>query len=291
MSPSAIAMLYGIVGSVLFNLSKGLQRHGIGALAFFIPKRRQRREDAKRPGSAKNIALYATGFILNNSLGLFAILANRYAPSSYYTSMFGTGLIALMLYSGFILKEPLRLLQYAGAIVLTLGTLILGYDGILRPKMTMAGISFPAAGIALTASFLVGGFLIFYARGKRSLAVLGVVCGLLTGFAAGLDPILKGIGQNLGGDGRYLPRLPLGWVIFLASFLFATLSFVASQWSFGRHVRASVLIPSQSFAYIIYPILFQAVALPGFTLTRFTAAGLFVTILGIVIMQTTIKRK
>jgi len=284
-------MIYGIVGSVLFNLSKGMQRQGIDALSFIFPKRGKRRAAEDRPGSKKNIALYATGFVLNNSLGFFAILANRYGPSSYYTSMFGIGIIALMLYSGIILKEPLHLLQYAGAIVLTLGTLILGYDGILRPKMTMAGISLPAAGIVLAASFLVGAFLLFYARRKNGLVVLGVIYGMLIGFAASLDPILKGIGQNLGGGERYLPRLPLGWVIFLTSFFFATLSFVTSQWAFSRGIRASVLIPSQNFAYITYPILFQAVSLPGFRFTRIAAWGLGVTILGIVIMQTTIKRR
>lgn len=291
MSNSAVAMIYGIVGSVLFNLSKGMQRHGIDALSSLFPRRGKRPAAENRAGSRKNIALYATGFVLNNSLGFFAILANRFGPSSYYTSMFGVGIIALMLYSGVILKEPIHPVQYAGAIVLTLGTLILGYDGIVRPKMTMAGISLPAAGVAIAASFLVGVFLLLYARGKGGLVLLGVVYGLLIGFAACLDPILKGIGQNLGGDGRYLPRLPLGWAIFLASFVFATLSFATSQWAFSRGIRASVLIPSQNFAYIIYPIIFQAVSLPGFRLTRFTSLGLFVTTLGIIIMQTMIKRR
>ena len=291
MSNSAVAMIYGIVGSVLFNLSKGMQRQGIDALSFIFPRRGKRRAAENRPGSGKNVALYATGFVLNNSLGFFAILANRYGLSSYYTSMFGFGIIALMLYSGIILREPIHPLQYAGAIVLTLGTLILGYDGIMRPKMTMAGISLPAAGIVIAASFLVGSLLLLYARGKRGLVVLGVVYGLLIGFAAGLDPVLKGIGQNLGGGERYLPRLPLGWFIFLSSFLFATLSFAASQWAFSRGIRASVLIPSQNFAYILYPIIFQAVSLPGFRLTRFTALGLFVTTLGIIIMQTMVKRR
>jgi drug/metabolite transporter (DMT)-like permease len=291
MSNSLIAMIYGIIGSVLFNISKGMQRQSIEAISFIFPKRRKRGAGERKPASAKIVALYATGFILNNSLGLFAILANRYAPSSYYTSMFGTGIIALMLYSGIILREPIHPLQYAGAFVLTLGTLILGYDGIAREKMTMEGTDLPVAVIFIGASLLAGLWLLIYARRSRSLLVLGVVYGLLIGFAASLDPVLKGIGQNLGGGERYLPNLSLGWLIFLASFLFATLSFAASQWIFSRGVRASVLIPSQNFAYITYPIIFQAVSLPGFKLTVYTGLGLFITILGIVVMQTMIKRR
>jgi len=284
-------MIYGIVGSVLFNVSKGMQRQSIDALSSIFSKRGKQPGEGRRPRSAKNIILYATGFVLNNSLGFFAILANRYAPTSYFTSMFGLGIIALMLYSGIILKEPIHPLQYAGAVVLALGTLILGYDGIVREKMTMAGISLPAAGIVISASLLIGFFLLLYARRTRSLLVLGVIYGLLIGFAASLDPVLKGIGQNLGGGERYLPKLSLGWFIFLSSFLFATLSFAASQWIFSRGVRASVLIPSQNFAYIIYPIFIQAVSLPGFKLTGLTISGLFITILGIIIMQTMIKRE
>ena len=291
MSNSAIALAYGIIGSVLFNVSKGMQRQSIDALSFFFPKNANGQREAQPPRSAKKMALYATGFVLNNSLGFFAILANRHAPSSYYTSMFGVGIIALMLYSGFVLKEPIHPLQYAGAVVLTLGTLLLGYDGIVRENVNMGQINLPAAGIVIAASFLVGFALLLYAHRAGSLLVVGVIYGLLIGFTASLDPVLKGIGQNLGGGGRYLPKLSLGWFIFFSSFLFTTLSFVASQWIFSRGVRASVLVPSQNFAYIVFPIFIQAVSLPGFHLTGWTISGLLIIVLGIVIMQTMILRQ
>ncbi len=70
--------------------------------------------------------------------------------------MFGIGLIALMLYSGIILKETDPPSQYLGALILTIGTLIFGFDGIFRPKMTMAGVDLTVAGIVLAASFLLG---------------------------------------------------------------------------------------------------------------------------------------
>jgi drug/metabolite transporter (DMT)-like permease len=283
-------MILGIIGSVLFNVSKGMQRQSIDALSFFFPKRRKHPGAEGRPVSAKYVALYVTGFVLNNSLGFFAILANRFAPSSYFTSMFGVGIIALMLYSGIVLKEPIHPFQYAGAAVLAAGTLILGYDGIVRENLTMAGIDLPVALIVIVASLLIAFLLLLYAHRTHSLLVLGVVYGLVIGFAASLDPVLKGIGQNLGGGERYLPRLSLGWLIFLASFLFATISFGASQWIFSRGVRASVLVPSQNFAYILYPIFIQSVALPGFHLTGLTLSGLSVTVLGILLMQAMIKK-
>jgi drug/metabolite transporter (DMT)-like permease len=280
-----VAMLLGIAGSVLYHISKGMQRQSIDVLSLVFRKKRSRTEEVRRSLCGKNVALYSTGFILNNSLGFFAILANRHAPSSYYTSMFGVGIVALMLYAKFILKEPIHPLQYAGAAVLTTGTLLLGYDGIRRDPMTMAGIDLPAAGLIIGAVLLIGTALYVHARRTRSLLVFGVVCGLLIGFAAGLDPVLKGIGQNLGGTARYLPKLASGWIIFMSSFLFATLSFAASQWVFSRGVRASVLIPSQNTAYILFPLVIQVVALPGFKLTILTVVGMAVTLAGIVIMQ------
>ncbi len=291
MSNSAMALIYGVIGSVLFNLSKGMQRQGIKALSFLFSKKADRRREERPRGSAGLMALYATGAVLNNSLGFFAILANRYAPSSYYTSMFGVGLIALMLYSGFVLKEPVHPLQYAGAVLLTLGTLLLGYDGIIREDVSMGSINLTTTGIVIGVSFLLWAAVLLYAHRTRSLLILGVVYGLFLGFSASLDPVLKGIGQNLGGAGRYLPRQSLGWIIFLLSFVFSTLSFVVSQWVFSRGVRASVFVPSQNFGYIVTPIYIQAVSLPGFHLTGWTVSGLVVIVLGIVTMQTTIKRQ
>jgi len=279
-------MTFGVAASILFHLSKGMQRHGIEAVAALSPKRRKQRAAEGRRPSAKKTALYWSGFVLNNSLGLFSILANRYAPSSYFTSMFGIGLIALMLYSGLILKEPIHPIQQLGALILIIGTLILGYDGVRRPTLTMAGVYLAAAGIVLAASFLGGFFLVHLARGNTGRKRPGLIYGLLVGLSAGIDPILKGIGQNLGGVRGFFPRLPLGWVFFLASFFFATFSFIFSQWAFTRGVSASTLIPSQNFAYITYPLLFQMIALPRFALTSLALLGLSVTTLGMVVMQT-----
>jgi drug/metabolite transporter (DMT)-like permease len=284
-------MAYGLLGTILYNVSKGMQRQGIEAVSgIFISRRRARREGRPRP-SPKITALYTAGFILNNSLGFFAILANRHAPASYFTSMFGLGIVALMLYSGLILKEPTRPLQYAGAAVLAAGTLLLGADGILREQLSMSGISLPVFGVVTGFTILAVSVLMSWAHRSRSLVLIGAITGVATGFAASLDPILKGVGQSLGGGGRYLPRLPLGWVFFLLSFVFATLSFVASQWIFSRGVRASVLIPSQNFSYIVYPILVQGLALPGFNATALTVSGLAVAFLGFVLMQIWTPRK
>ncbi|OGD10070.1 MAG: hypothetical protein A2Y86_02390 [Candidatus Aminicenantes bacterium RBG_13_62_12] len=291
MSGPVLAMAYGALGAVLYNISKGMQRQGIEAVSgIFVGRRRTRQAVRPRP-SSKSVALYVTGFILNNSLGFFAVLANRHAPASYFTSMFGLGIIALMLYSGFILKEPTRPLQYAGAAVLAAGTLVLGLDGILREHLSMSRLRLSAFGVLTGFTLLAVVVLLSWAHRSRSLLLLGAIYGLTTGFAASLDPVLKGIGQSLGGGERSLPRLPLGWVFFLLSFVFATLSFVASQWIFSRGVRASVLIPSQNFSYIVYPILVQSLALPGFRPTVLTVSGLAAAFLGFVLMQLWTPRK
>lgn len=285
MTNSAIAIACGIMGSVLFHLAKGMQRHGIDAVAFLLS-----RAGSRRRTSAGHVALYMTGFVLNNSLGLFAILANRYAPSSYFTSMFGSGLIVLMLYARFALKETLHPLQYGGALVLGLGTALLGIDGSVRPELTMARINLFSAGLVTVGALLLAALLIAHARRARNSAMLGAAWGLAVGLAASLDPLLKGVGQNLGTAGRFLPSRPLGWIIFLGSFAFATLSFAASQWVFSRGVRASLLVPSQSFAYIVFPVLFQSLALPGFKMTALTVGGLLVACLGLAAIQAQAQR-
>lgn len=288
MSSHVIAMLYGIIGSVLFNISKGMQRQGIGAFRELLAARREKRRPRCDRGFSTLIAVYVIGIILNNSLSFFAVLANRYAPSSYFTSMFGIGIIALIPYSAHFLHEPIHPVQYFGAVVLALGTLVLGYDGILRQEFNMANIDITAVWVFIAITLVITAILMRYAWHTRDPFIMGVVFGLFTGFSASLDPVLKGIGQNFGGGEGFLPIHPTGWIMFLVSFIFSTVSFLACQWIFARGIRASVLIPSQNCTYIVYPLFIQVVALPGFTLDKTTALGLLVTMLGIIMMQTMI---
>jgi drug/metabolite transporter (DMT)-like permease len=51
-----------------------------------------------------------------------------------YTSMFGIGLVALLVYSSTIMKEAITRLEVIGALLIVLGTLTIGSEGIFAPS-------------------------------------------------------------------------------------------------------------------------------------------------------------
>jgi|GEM_PF-3864928 len=76
MTGALIAMAIGVVASAVIHLSQGLMKLGI---------RRLQGVDAK--GRARH--LYALGLGLNLTAPLWVMLANPFAPTVYFTSMYG----------------------------------------------------------------------------------------------------------------------------------------------------------------------------------------------------------
>jgi uncharacterized membrane protein len=100
-----------------------------------------------------------------------------------------------------------------------------------------------------------------------------------------LDPIFKATGQSSGGQTTLLPSTPAGWVIFLLSFLCGFFAFTFTQWGFARKAQASVLVPCYNSLYVVFPIIIQMIALPGFITTGYTFVGVIMIVIGIVLMQ------
>ena len=108
MKEPIFALIFGIIGTVLFHVGKSMQKQGIGFLS--IIRKKISGNDAAQKLSKSDIRhgfLYLTGIILNNTLAFWIMLANLFAPSSYFSSMFGIGIIALMIYSRSILQEAI----------------------------------------------------------------------------------------------------------------------------------------------------------------------------------------
>jgi len=100
-----------------------------------------------------------------------------------------------------------------------------------------------------------------------------------------LDPFLKGVGQNLGGEPGILPSTSLGTFIFVASFLVGFLAFVVTQFGFARRAPASVLVPAYNAAYIGLPVILQYFLLPDFAIYWTTFPGIGLILAGVVLVR------
>ncbi|MBN2018477.1 MAG: hypothetical protein JW794_10175 [Candidatus Cloacimonetes bacterium] len=212
-------------------------------------------------------------------------MSNRFAPASYYTSMYGLGLIALLLYSSKILKEDLDRNEYLGSALIVIGTLILGIEGIFRKNADLIVINEMVIVYITLIFFIVTVGMLLFVFDRKSPIQVGIAFGIITGGCASLDPIYKYIGQSLGGSSSFLPHTPTGTIFFVVSFFFTTGAFFMTQYAFSKHARATVLVSIQNCIYVIFPILIQAVALRGFQITVFTILGMILVTIGILLMR------
>ncbi len=283
MNIPALSVMFGIICTVILHISKAMERHGIEIFTQIKAKltKQTLSDDAK---GVKKPAIYVIGFALNNTTPLWAMLSNMFGPSYLFTNMFGLGLIALMIYSTKVLKEPIKNIEYWGAGVIVAGSIILALEAILvrDPNVNYSTMDLPTAwtviGIFLG---IFGGLLAFSIKTRKG---TGVFFGLFAGGCGGLDSFLKAIGQQYGETG-FLPSTPEGWFAFLPSFIVAMVAFWVTQWGFTRKARASVLVPSYNSCYIVLPIIISLFAWPGFGLFWSTYVGLILVIVGIVLMQ------
>jgi len=278
MEPTLVASFIGIIATTQIHISKGLQKYGIDAI-----RPEEHRLHQVTHQRRKKIT-YFSGIILNNLAFLWVLVANLYAPTSYYTSMFGFGLVVLMLFSEHILHEKHTPLQHTGAVVIALGTILIGISRSTGDVPPMSAVEIDTVLVFISIYFPVNFVLLGLALKLHWKKPLGLFFGTLTGCAAAMDPILKGIGQSVGTRIHLIPHTSAGWLIFLASFIFGGVAFFFTQIGFYKHARASTLVAFHNITLILNPLLLLKLSLPGFTLTRFQSAGVLVVVVGILLM-------
>lgn len=285
MNNALIAMLFGLIGTVLFHLGKGMQKGGIGfiyTVRKFISRKMLGR--LATPSELRSGLSYISGIVLNNSFIIWILLANKYAPPSYFTSVFGIGIIVLLIYARIVLKETIIVNNYIGMILIIFGTVILGVEATRRIEVSMADVNLPMLWMII-AGYICISFAFIVAMLKTSrLSLVGVSFGLFTGGAASLDPVLKSVAQNYGGIPGLVPSTMEGWIIFFLSFFFASASFLGTQWGFIKNSPASIQIPVGSSVYVCLPIIIQGAILPGFAITMVTIAGMLLVVGGILLL-------
>jgi hypothetical protein len=111
--------------------------------------------------------------------------------------------------------------------------------------------------------------------------LFGVSAGLLSSF----DPLLKGMGQAGSGGSSIVPTSPMGWALFLSSFLVALCAFLTTNWGFFRGARASVIAASFNATFVTAPVLIQRLALPDYRIGWIGVIGLALANLGIMAIR------
>ncbi len=279
-----VAIIMGLVNTLMMNLAKGMQRHGI---VIFDRKNKENVDSAQSgENKAKKPAIYIIGVIINQLPFVWIMISNIFAPYTYFTSMYGVGLVLLLWYSYKYLKESITKRKIIGAVILIIGTIILGVDGIIRPELEMSDINIVSSSIFIGVLIILAIIFVPLSIKTKKPFVIGIVFGIIGGSFQSLDAVIKGIGQSFGAETTgFFPSTPVGWIIFLISFLSGTFSFLLSQIGFSKKTDASVQVPVANSSFIVIPILIQTISLPGYNVTVLMVIGVVTVVAGILLMQ------
>jgi multidrug transporter EmrE-like cation transporter len=295
---SLLVILVGLLSTTQNHLAKALERQGIEIYDHLHARLRGQASEAPRSpahgkGSSRKPLIYILGLVLNHTTFLYHLLVVPLGgTTALYTSMYGMGLVALLLYSTLVMKEQISRLELVGATAILFGTLMIGLDGISRPTLSMSQMDLHATLLAIGLVLATCAGLIWLGLHQVSASRLdgasnhiGLVFGLSAGMCGSLDPFMKGVGQSAGGGGGLAPQQATGWWILAGSFLIGEAAVVITQWGFIRRARANRLVPAYNCSYIGLPVLLQSLLLPGYILDGLQITGLALILLGIIVMR------
>jgi drug/metabolite transporter (DMT)-like permease len=276
-----LVILLGVLSTIQNHLAKAFERQGIEALDHV--RNKVTRTGEKLKGVRTKSLIYILGLVLNQTVFIYHLFTTPLGgTTAVYTSMYGVGLLVLLLYSVKVMKEPLSRDELIGALAILLGTLIIGVEGLQRPPLNMAWMDFSQTLAAVLMLCVLCAIVIYISLRNGSKHTIGLGFGFSAGAIGALDPLLKGIGQTHGGGDAFGPQSMAGWIVFIGSFLVGILSFLIDQWGFYLRVRANVLVPTFNASYIAVPVILQAMLLPGYSIYFSTFLGLGFLILGFV---------
>jgi drug/metabolite transporter (DMT)-like permease len=278
----ALGLLFGIISTLVLHLSKAMERHGIEIFS----RKKSFKEKGKKP------LIYIIGFILNNTVIIWQILGTTYALASVFSSVFGLGLILLMLYSRYILHEEISKTELLGAILIIIGTTMVGFFFILEPPIPEENVNYVNFFILIVIIIILFTLLIGFSW-KTKFAV-AFIFGAVAGTLGGTDNVLKRIGlssSNFIDALLGLFRLELDSFIFLFSFLAGFFALIITQIGFAKGADASRLVPMYNSLYISAPVLFEFLIVEGASISLGIILSIIVIISGVFLMNIFKKKK
>jgi uncharacterized membrane protein len=248
-----IAGVYGVLSAVSLCLGKGLQKYGVDVIVH--PKTMLRRDNLFK----LFVWCLGTSGMVASALLLFTACA--YGPITIIAALSGTGLIALALFSTWVLKERIGRSEIAGIILIVAGTALAGYfekwPGVANVSLAAA----PARPFNATTTVLFSLGVVALSLGmaayslKNHYRFFGPIFGSISGFCGGISIFYqKGTMIYCRCDAIFadIPAV-LRNPFFYPFVITGLLDFLVTQYALTRSKAVTVVPCYQSF-YIALPI-------------------------------------
>lgn len=282
LSNNLIALGLGIIYSIILHFARSLQRLGIHSFdrlwEIFTGK-------TSLEKLSKNHRIYILGILLSNTGVIFVILAARYGTISYFTAMYGIGMLPMLIFTKYVMHEKTTFHNWLGIIIIIIGSILLGIAARNSTPVVMETVKLANLVYFLLAVIVISPLLIRIAIRSKHIFIDAMISGLIAGVIACLDPILKATGLNFSFHSGFFPTHFVGWFFFALSFVASTTSLLITQHAYSRRVDASQFIPHYNVTFIAMPIVIQMIILPDYLPGIFEILGIIIIISGIIVFS------
>ena len=261
----------GAAGAMCMNVGKGVQKMKVEVLKHGL--------DAFRPPHRRDLGIWALGYAMTASAGIFYSLAlARTDQPSVIAAMTGVGLVALVVFSALVLRERVGRTEVTGVALVVVGTATVS---ALHTTANVGG-SFEVRELMLWSGSVLGVWVLPVTYTLVTGRFHGTIFGALAGSLIGVSMILGDIAMTEA-RGSLLGQLK-GPYVYLA-LLAGTSALALTQVAFFKS-RAVVVVPCSNSFMILVPVLLER-AILGVTISRGQAMGMAIVIVGIVAMTAT----
>lgn len=227
------AIVLGLSGYALGNVGMGVQKTGIESLGRL-----------RELGQCPEVSLQFVQWLLGTALTLIGVAllfpALAWGSASVIASFAGFGLVCLVVFSTFVLHEPLGKRELFGIFLIIVGTVLAGYYGDHRQLDAAPDLWWLTA--SLSTFVVIATTVVALTPTSHAGLLLGACAGGFAGFGL--------IAQKLASDGQ-----PAISNLFLWVWMVVTgLGFCLTQWAYN-HGRAVVVVPSYTCTSMIVPVL------------------------------------
>lgn len=282
------AVIYGILAAVSSSLGKGLQKYGLGFLEHPRNTLRERRY--------LEVAGWLAGTTGIVSSAFFVFAACAHGAVSLVAALSGTGLVALVVFSTWVLEEPIGRRELAGISAVILGTVLVGsFDG--SRTLPSHGLDRDAPGALQTGPLLafsvivlvlsLGAALWSVCNGYRN---FGVVFGSISGYCGGISVFYQKAAMLHCACVDLFASVPaaLQNPYFYLFALTGVGDFVVTQYALTR-AKAVTVVPCYQAGYMLVPMAGGIVAFhERFNLAQ--AIGVFTLAAGAVVLAVFVGR-
>lgn len=257
----AIGLIIGVIAYIFLYLGKGLQKLGIEGL----------KED--KTVKSKNSGVWIIGTILTTIYMFVQWVALLFAPINLIAPLEGVGLVVLLIFSYYVLKEKIARIEIIGVILILLGTVFI----------TLFNIN---TGTINTDDVNLGTFLLFLIPIiiVESIAIVGShfndykFAGLILGFSAGTFMAFQTVSKRI----TAVPDPTLTTIFTFMSLIMAGLTLGVTQYGLAK-AKANIVVPCFTSASITIAIISGIVALNE-AIVPMQIVGIVAIVLGIIFL-------